>query len=89
MARLAGEGEEALVAAISALKARESGGEVAAAMELTHDVDGVGAKRTVDGAVALLVASDKVGPSITPTSIGAPDPAEALRSAPGWGGLRS
>jgi len=53
---LAGEGEEALVPAVGTLKPGEPGGEVAAAMELTDDGYGVGAERTVNGAVAFLVA---------------------------------
>jgi len=64
MPRLAGEGEEALVAAIGTLEPGESGGEVAAAMELSDDGYGVVAERTVDGAVALLVAGFEVGPAV-------------------------
>lgn len=62
--RLAGEGEEALVAAVGALEPRESGGEVAAAMELAHDIDRVVAQWAVNGAVALFVAGDKIGPTV-------------------------
>jgi len=64
VARLAGEGEEALVSAIRALEPGESRGEVAAAVELADDVDGVVTKRTVDGAVAVFVACLEVGPGM-------------------------
>jgi hypothetical protein len=61
---LASEGEEALMATVGTLEPRESGGEVAAAVELPDDVDGVGAKRTVDGAVAFFVTRFEVGPAM-------------------------
>jgi hypothetical protein len=64
MPRLAGEGEEPLVSAIRALEPGESGGEIAAAVELTHDVNRVVTERTVNGAVALLVAGFEVGPAV-------------------------
>jgi len=64
VARLAGEGEEPLVPAVGTLEARESGGEVAAAMELTDDVDRVMAQWAVDGAVALFVAGDETRPGV-------------------------
>jgi len=64
MARLAGEGEEALVSTVRALEPREPGGEVAAAVELADDGYGVGAERTVDGAVAFLVARDEIVPAM-------------------------
>ena len=44
VARLAGEGEEALVSAVRTLESGEAGGEVSAAVELANDVDGVGAE---------------------------------------------
>jgi hypothetical protein len=61
--RLAGEGEEALVAAIGALEPGESGGKVTAAMELSDDGYGVVVEWPVDGAVAFLVACFEVGPA--------------------------
>jgi hypothetical protein len=64
VARLAGEGEEALVSAFGALQARESGGEITAAMELANGVDGVGAEGAVNGAVAVFVAGEKIGPTM-------------------------
>ena len=51
------------MSAVGALEPRESGGEVAAAMELADDVDGVVAEGAVNGAVALFVAGDKIGPA--------------------------
>jgi hypothetical protein len=62
--RLAGEGEEPLMSAVGALEPRESGGEVAAAMELPDDVDGVVAEGTVNGAVAVFIACLEVGPGM-------------------------
>jgi hypothetical protein len=62
--RLAGEGEKALVPAIGALEPRETGGEVAAAVELTHNVNGVEAEGSVDGAVAIFIARDEIGPAV-------------------------
>jgi hypothetical protein len=62
--RLAGEGEEPLVSAVGALQPSESGGEVAAAVELANDVNGVLAKRTVDGAVAFFVPGHEVRPAV-------------------------
>ena len=64
MPRLAGEGEEALMAAAWALQPGESGGEVAAAVELAYDIDRVLAKRTVDRAVAFFVPSHEVRPAV-------------------------
>jgi hypothetical protein len=64
VARLAGEGEEVLVSAVRTLEPRETGGEVAAAMELADDLDGIVAERAVDRAVALFVAGDKIGPAV-------------------------
>jgi hypothetical protein len=64
VARLAGEGEEALVSAVRTLESGEAGGEITAAVELADDVDGVVAERAVNGAVALFVACDKIGPAM-------------------------
>jgi hypothetical protein len=64
VARLAGEGEEPLVSAVGTLEPREPCGEVAAAMELADDVDGVMAEGAVNGAVAVFVAGDKIGPAM-------------------------
>jgi len=64
VARLAGEGEKALVAAVGTLEPRESGGEVSAAVELANDADGVASQRAVNGAVAFLVAGFEVGPAV-------------------------
>ena len=74
--RLAGEGEEALVPAVGALEPRETGGEVAAAMKLADDVDGVVAEGAVNGAMALFVSSDEVGPT-------------AVDDLPQWRGART
>jgi len=52
------------MAAVGALEPGESGGEVAAAVELADDVDGVLTKRTVDGAVTLFVAGDEIRPAV-------------------------
>ena len=46
------------------MEPRESGGEIAAAVELEDDVDGVGAKGTVDGTVTGFVSGDKIGPAV-------------------------
>jgi len=64
VARLAGEGEEALVAAVGTLEPRESGGEVSAAVELANDVNGVASQRAVNGAVAFLITGFEVGPAV-------------------------
>jgi hypothetical protein len=64
VARLAGEGEEVLVSAVRTLEPRETGGEVAAAMEQADDLDGIVAERAVDRAVVLFVAGDKIGPAV-------------------------
>jgi hypothetical protein len=64
VARLAGEGEKALVPAIGALQPCESSGEVAAAMELADDLDGVVAQWAANGAVAVFVACEKIGPAV-------------------------
>ena len=59
VAGLAGEGEEFLVAVVRAVEAGEAGGEVAAAVELLDDGDGVGAEGAVDRAVDGLVAGEE------------------------------
>ena len=64
VAGLARKSEEALVPAVRALEPRETGGEVAAAVELADDGDGIGAERAVDGAMALFVAGDEIGPAM-------------------------
>ena len=64
VARLAGEGEEALVAAVGALEPRESGSEVAAAMELADDGYGVLAQRAVDGTVTFFITGLEIGPAM-------------------------
>jgi hypothetical protein len=64
VARLAGEGEEALVAAVGTLEPRESGGEVSAAVELANDVNGVASQRAVNGAVAFLITGLEIGPAM-------------------------
>lgn len=64
MARLAGEGEEALVAAVGTLEPREYGSEIAAAVELTNDVNGVSSQRAVSGAVAFLVSGFEIGRAV-------------------------
>jgi hypothetical protein len=61
---LAGEGEEALVAAVRALQSSEPAREVAAAVELADDGDGVLAERAVDRAVAGFVASLEIRPAV-------------------------
>jgi hypothetical protein len=65
------------------LEPGESGGEVAAAVELADDVDGVVAEGAVNGAVALLVSADKIGPAMVddlPKRRGA----GAARAVDGW-----
>jgi hypothetical protein len=64
VARLAGEGEEARVAAVGTLEPRESGGEVSAAVELANDVNGVVSQRAVNWAVAFLVTGFEAGPAV-------------------------
>ena len=66
VAALAGEGEEALVAAvgIGTDEAGESGGEVAALIEAFDGFDREWAKRTVDLAVFGFVIGEKVGPGV-------------------------
>ena len=64
VAGLAGEGKEALVAAVGTLEPRESGGEVSAAVELANDVNGVASQRAVNGAVAFLITGFEVGPAV-------------------------
>ncbi len=64
VAALAGEGQQLLVAAIGALEAGESGGEVAAAVEFLDDVNGVGAKRPTGLAMGGSVVSEKLAPAV-------------------------
>ncbi len=63
VAALAGEGEEAFVAAIGAVEAEEAGGEVAAAEEVADGGEDVGAERAEVGAVFFLVGGEKGIPS--------------------------
>ena len=51
VAALAGEGEEAFVAAVGAVEAEEAGGEVAAAEEVANGGEDVGAEWAEGGAV--------------------------------------
>jgi hypothetical protein len=64
MATLAGECEEALVAAVGALQAGESGGEVSAAEEGLDGGDGGGAERSEGLPVVFLVVGEEVGPAV-------------------------
>ena len=60
---LAGEGEQLLMAAVGALEPGESGGEVAAAVELVDHGDGASsAQRAVSPAVAGFVVGDELIP---------------------------
>jgi len=52
------------VAAVGALEAGESGREVAAAVELLDDVDGVGSKRTVGLAARAFVVGEETVPGV-------------------------
>jgi hypothetical protein len=52
------------VSAVGALEPRESGGEIAAAVELADDVDSVASQRAVNGAVAFLVTGHEVRPAV-------------------------
>ena len=76
MPGLAGEGEELFVAAVGTLKSRESSGEIAAAVELAHDLHGIGPQGTVDGAMAALVAGLELGPGV-------------VNDVPEWRGART
>jgi hypothetical protein len=64
VAALAGEGEEAFVAAVRALKAGESGGEVAAAEEGLDGGDGGGRERAEGFAVVRFVVCEEVIPAV-------------------------
>ncbi len=64
MATLAGECEEALVAAVGALQAGEAGGEVAAAEERLDGGNGGGAQWAEGFAVVFLVVGEEVGPAV-------------------------
>ena len=64
VATLAGEGEESFVAAVRALKAGESGGEVAAAEKGLDGGRGVGAERAEGFAVVRFVVCEEVIPAV-------------------------
>jgi hypothetical protein len=64
VAGLAGEGEEALVAAVGALEAGEAGGEITAAQEGFDGGDGLGAERAERLAVAGFVLGEEVVPAV-------------------------
>jgi hypothetical protein len=64
MPSLAGEGEELFVAAVRALETGETGGEVAAAVELIHNVDRIPAQRAMGLAVAAFVMGGELVPGI-------------------------
>lgn len=55
--------EELFVAAVGALEAGESGGEIAAAVEFLDDVNGIGSKRSTGLAVGGFVFGEKLAPS--------------------------
>ena len=59
VAAFAGEGEEAFVAAVGAVEAKETGGEVAAAEEVADGGEDVGPERAEGGAVVFLVAGEE------------------------------
>jgi hypothetical protein len=63
VAALAGEGEEAFVAAIGAMEAEDAGGKVAAAEEVADGGEDVGAERAEGGSVFFLVAGEEGFPS--------------------------
>ena len=63
MAALAGEGEEAFVAAIGTMESEETGGKVAAAEEIAHDGGDIGAERPHGGTVAFFIAGKEGIPS--------------------------
>ena len=50
--------------AVRTLEPGESSGEVSAAVELVHDVNGVASQRAVNGAVAFLITGFEVGPAV-------------------------
>jgi hypothetical protein len=62
VAGFAREGEEFFVSAIGTKDAGESGGEVAATVELVDDIDGVGAQWTVGFPVSGFVVALKFAP---------------------------
>ena len=64
MAALAGEGEEAFVAAVGALQAGEAEGEVTATEERFDGGDGVGAEWAEVLAVVLFVVCEEVVPAV-------------------------
>lgn len=59
VAAFAGESEEAFVAAVGAVKAEETGGEIAAAEEIADGGEDVGAERAEGGAVAFFVIGEE------------------------------
>ena len=59
VAALAGEGEEAFVAAIRAVEAEEASGKVAAAEEIAHDGGDIGAERPHGGTVAFFITGNE------------------------------
>jgi len=64
VAGLAGEGEELFMAAIGAMEAGESGGEIAAADEGADGGGGILAQRSHDAAMVLFVAGEEVIPGM-------------------------
>jgi hypothetical protein len=65
VASLAGEGEQALMAAVSAFEARESGGEVAAAEKGFDGGSGGRVERAENRAVIFFIISDEGTPAVT------------------------
>lgn len=63
VAALAGEGEEAFVAAIRAVEAEETGGKIAAAEEIAHGGEDIGTERPHGGTVAFFIAGKEGIPS--------------------------
>ena len=59
MAALAGEGEEAFVAAIRAVEAEETGGKIATAEEIAHAGEDIGTERPHGGTVAFFIAGNE------------------------------
>jgi hypothetical protein len=59
VAALAGEDEEAFVAAVRAMKAEEAGGEIAAAEEVADSGEDVGSERAEGGTVFFLVGGEE------------------------------
>ena len=64
VASLAREGHQLLVSAVGALEAGESGGEVAATVEGSDRVGGVGVERTVFLAVVFFVSCEELVPAV-------------------------